>query len=92
MSTKKKQFISEPKRIFRLDVLRAFAIVLMVIARAKFILKDTALEGFPFSRMIDGVDIFFVLSGFLIGGILLRKLNKKDQFGIRDLGMFWKRR
>lgn len=92
MSTKKKLFISEPKRIFGLDILRAFAIVLVVMGHGKFILKDTALEGFPFFRMIDGVDIFFVLSGFLIGGILLKKLNEKDQFGFWDLGMFWKRR
>lgn len=70
MSIKKKLFISEPKRIFGLDILRAFAIVLVVMGHGKFILKDTALEGFPFFRMIDGVDIFFVLSGFLIGGIL----------------------
>lgn len=86
------KFATDPKRIFGLDILRALAIVLVVMGHGKFILSDTIVAGFPFFRMIDGVDIFFVLSGFLIGGILLKLLNVRDQFGIKDLGIFWKRR
>ena len=79
-------------RIFGLDIFRAFAIVLVVIGHGDFILTDTILEGFPYFKMIDGVDIFFVLSGFLIGGIILKKINKADRFKSSDLINFWKRR
>jgi peptidoglycan/LPS O-acetylase OafA/YrhL len=40
---------------------------------------------------IDGVTIFFVLSGFLIGGILLKLVNRTD-FRWKDLRSFWVRR
>ncbi len=40
---------------------------------------------------IDGVTIFFVLSGFLIGGILLKLANHTD-FSLKDLRGFWVRR
>ncbi len=40
---------------------------------------------------IDGVSIFFVLSGFLIGGILLKIISRTD-FTRKDLGSFWVRR
>lgn len=39
---------------------------------------------------VDGVSIFFVLSGYLIGGILLRETERP--FGKKDLFIFWKRR
>ncbi len=79
-------------RIFGLDVIRAFAIILVVIGHGSFMLKGTVLEGFPYFRMIDGVDIFFVLSGFLIGGILLKEINKDEKFSFSRLTNFWKRR
>lgn len=81
------------ERIFGLDLLRAFAILLVVFGHSSFILNDTFLEGFPFIKMIDGVDFFFVLSGFLIGTILLKKLEEnRGKFSLRDLLEFWKRR
>lgn len=86
------QYKTDENRIFGLDILRAFAITLVVMGHGKFMLNNTIMEGFPFFRMIDGVDIFFVLSGFLIGGILLKQLQGKSRFEWSDLRLFWKRR
>jgi peptidoglycan/LPS O-acetylase OafA/YrhL len=79
-------------RIFGLDIFRATAIILVVLGHGGYLLNDTRLNGFPYIKMIDGVDLFFVLSGFLIGSILLKEINSEDKFGIRALTQFWKRR
>lgn len=83
---------TDSKRIFGLDIFRAVAIIIVVMVHGGFMLDGSRLEGFPFFNLIDGVDIFFVLSGFLIGGILLKELNKTQTFGFSDLLQFWKRR
>lgn len=79
-------------RIFGLDIFRSLAILLVVQTHGAFLLNETSLVNFPYFKMIDGVELFFVLSGFLIGGILLREINSKEKFGIGDLTHFWKRR
>jgi peptidoglycan/LPS O-acetylase OafA/YrhL len=80
-----------PSRNFGLDLFRAVAILFVVISHGGFLLTDTLFDGFPYFRMVDGVDLFFVLSGFLIGGILLKEINK-PKFGIPELRTFWIRR
>jgi peptidoglycan/LPS O-acetylase OafA/YrhL len=80
------------ERVFGLDIFRAAAILLVLLLHSRFILDGTFLEGFPFVRIIDGVELFFVLSGFLIGGILLRRINSSEGFRVGDLLRFWKRR
>lgn len=84
--------INHPNRNFGLDLFRAIAIVLVVLSHGKFMLNDTALEDFPYLSNIDGVDVFFVLSGFLIGGILLKTLQSPEKKDTKNLFHFWKRR
>lgn len=79
-------------RIFGLDLLRAYAILSVLIMHGSMWYDDTFLQGFPYFNMIDGVDIFFALSGYLIGKILLKEINKEQGFGIKELKQFWIRR
>jgi peptidoglycan/LPS O-acetylase OafA/YrhL len=77
-------------RIFGLDVFRAFAIIFVVIAHGLHYLPKE-LSRFLDLFIIDGVSIFFVLSGFLIGSILIKSLEEKE-FKVNDLIIFWKKR
>ena len=79
-------------RIFGLDLFRSIAIILVVLTHGAAILEVAGLEKFPFIKMIDGVDLFFVLSGYLIGGILIKQATASQQFNSKDLVHFWKRR
>lgn len=70
-----------------LDLLRALAIVVVVIYHA-------GIMGFPMSGRVHrwgwiGVDLFFVLSGYLIGGQLLAPLSRSQPI---DLKSFFARR
>jgi len=70
-----------------LDLLRALAIIVVVIYHA-------ALFGFKLPGRVDrfgriGVDLFFVLSGYLIGGQLLAPLARGQRI---KLGRFFSRR
>jgi peptidoglycan/LPS O-acetylase OafA/YrhL len=84
----------EHKRIFGLDFLRAMAISLVIASHATYILFPKSEHSIiTLVRILGaiGVDLFFVLSGFLIGRILLKTiLNNKVKF--TDLLLFWKRR
>src|SRR5438067_13838112 len=78
---------SDRKRQPGLDLLRALAIIVVVIYHA-------ALFGFKLPGRIDrfgwvGVDLFFVLSGYLIGGQLLAPLARDKSI---KLGRFFARR
>lgn len=79
-------------RNFGLDLFRAIAIILVVKSHGSFLIDNSILKNLPTLRFIDGVDLFFVLSGFLIGRILLKEINSKTEFGLRQLTNFWKRR
>lgn len=83
----------DKKRIYGLDILRAFAIFFVVIQHGAHLLPKPLRY---YNRLIifDGVSIFFVLSGFLIGGILIKLLEKETPglVKITTLFNFWKRR
>lgn len=84
----------DKERVFGLDFLRAVAITLVVVSHATYILfPETTHVFITLTRLLGaiGVDLFFVLSGFLIGRILLKTiLNNKIK--LTDLMIFWKRR
>ncbi len=70
-----------------LDLLRAIAIIVVIIYHA-------GIMGFPMPGRVHrwgwiGVDLFFVLSGYLIGGQLLASLARERRI---DLGRFFARR
>ena len=79
------------KRIFGLDLLRAFAIIGVMIGHGAPLLS-AAETSFPWIPLGDGVDMFFVLSGYLIGGILIKDFVIDGKLGLKDLGHFLKRR
>ncbi|MDO7135401.1 acyltransferase family protein [Algibacter lectus] len=66
----------EKKRLQSLDFLRAIAIVL-VLFRHKYLFDFTIKLGWI------GVDLFFVLSGFLVSGLLFREYNKQGDFNVK---------
>ena len=77
-------------RIFGLDALRAFAILFVIYQHAGNYLP-TQIKSFYNVFNIDGVSIFFVLSGFLIGRILIQ-LIKEHRFSKKVLFQFWRNR
>lgn len=78
------------KRIFGLDVVRSFAIVMVLISHARQALVD------PDSGLVltfggwFGVELFFALSGFLIGTILIKLFTRR--ISPSRMGRFWFRR
>lgn len=90
----KKLFSLNPdyeSRVYGLDVFRALAILFVVMGHGGFLL-DSSLPGFPYIWLIDGVELFFVLSGFLIGSILFKLIEKDQLSSFKDLLSFWQRR
>ena len=77
-------------RVFGLDLMRALAIIFVVNSHGSMLEK--ANTDFPWIRLLNGVELFFVLSGFLIGGILLKTFENNKSFGIKTIGNFWIRR
>ena len=80
MSAKSTTTQSPPKRFAGLDGLRALAVLVVIL----FHLSPGFLPGGYL-----GVDIFFVISGFLITALLLREYDNDGRIRLKD---FWRRR
>jgi peptidoglycan/LPS O-acetylase OafA/YrhL len=78
-------------RVFGLDLMRAIAIISVVVGHGRFILEKAS-TNFPWIPLVDGVELFFVLSGFLIGGILLKIFHNTQTLKLKTISDFWIRR
>jgi peptidoglycan/LPS O-acetylase OafA/YrhL len=71
--------MSDGKRVLSLDVLRGIAILLVIFVHNPVFpeVRPWPYAVFPLFNRIGwmGVDLFFVLSGFLVGGLLLKELE-----------------
>jgi peptidoglycan/LPS O-acetylase OafA/YrhL len=90
-ATTRNSAIASEKRITELDGLRGLAILMVLIFHYAAYQAPTHSVIYylliPIGLMWSGVDLFFVLSGFLIGGILIDHKNSKKYFSV-----FYRRR
>ena len=86
------------KRLFSLDMLRGLAAVLVLLRHAPGLVRSSNLFSTPVLERVAacvaqtgwiGVDLFFVLSGFLISGLLFKESDRNQKL---NLPRFWLRR
>jgi peptidoglycan/LPS O-acetylase OafA/YrhL len=65
----------EKDRNFGLDLVRAVAILLVLTSHGRFLLPEFPGKILLANGGFFGVELFFVLSGFLIGTILIKESN-----------------
>lgn len=75
--------VSDKHRLNGLDTLRAIAIIIVLIYHYKVVVSRENLFGFISSLGWAGVDLFFVLSGYLIGNQILSALSKGKDFSLK---------
>lgn len=78
-------------RVLGLDILRVTAILAVLFAHSSYLLDIKISESTTYTIGFFGVELFFVLSGFLIGTILIRSF-KNNEFKFTQLKVFWIRR
>ena len=81
--------VIEHNRIHSLDFLRGLAVLLVLFRHLPNQQSTPGVLNFIQTIGWTGVDLFFVLSGFLISGLLF---NDFDRYGKVDLKRFWLRR
>ncbi|WP_233007286.1 acyltransferase family protein [Rheinheimera faecalis] len=75
--------VSDKTRLDGLDTLRAIAIIIVLIYHYKVVVSPDNLFGFISSVGWTGVDLFFVLSGYLIGNQILSAFSKGQDFSLK---------
>ena len=81
---------SKKKRNVGLDLIRAIAIAIVVFFHGDSLLP-TGSSKYMAIGGVYGVELFFVLSGFLIGTILLKVIAEREA-SLRSIYQFWIRR
>src|SRR6187551_1983620 len=72
------------KRLYGLDTLRAIAIIIVLIYHYKVVVSSENIFGFMSQLGWTGVDLFFVLSGYLIGDQILSAFAKGQDFSLKQ--------
>ena len=81
------------QRIVGLDIVRSVAILLVLFAHTSdFLLSPKQALFYTYLAGFFGVEIFFVLSGFLIGSILLKINEEHEILSFQVMKDFWVRR
>ena len=80
--------IENKPRVYGLDIFRAIAILIVVKEHGRIVSGDL-FELIPSIPLIDGVELFFVLSGFLIGSILIKIIERENKINLLVLSSFW---
>jgi peptidoglycan/LPS O-acetylase OafA/YrhL len=84
--------VAESRHVFGLDLIRALAVGMVLFTHASFLFVPVVHDLSVFDPWWLpgqlGVELFFVLSGFLIGGILATEAQRGDL----DVPQFWMRR
>jgi peptidoglycan/LPS O-acetylase OafA/YrhL len=84
--------VAESRHVFGLDFVRALAVAMVLFTHASFLFVPVVHDLSVFDPWWLpgqlGVELFFVLSGFLIGGILATEAARGDL----DVRQFWMRR
>jgi peptidoglycan/LPS O-acetylase OafA/YrhL len=83
------QITYKQNRVFGLDVFRSIAILTVVLGHGKLIIRDAYPE-IASIPLPNGVEIFFVLSGFLIGQIIFKQIGSEQFASLQDLTLFWR--
>ncbi|WP_339268376.1 acyltransferase [Paenibacillus sp. FSL K6-1330] len=76
-------------RNFGLDVVRSIAIIMVLISHGRIFFGEYDLQWLSYNGLI-GVEIFFVLSGYLIGRIIIKDVLPQNSF--KPLFVFYQRR